>query len=216
MLRRRGRDEGAPLGWKAGFGAPAALERYGAGRPLVGYLTRDRLLVDGATVSLAGSVKPVLEAEIALHVARDLSPQPDGTLTGDQAMAAVGGVGVAIEVADLDVPPEDVERIVADNVYHRWVLLGPSLPVRNTDGLPAWVRRDGAEVARTDRPEALTGRVGDVLASMAGTLHACGAGIAAGEVVITGAVVPPMEVAPGESWTVGFDGLGELSVSFSA
>ncbi|MBO0845045.1 MAG: hypothetical protein J2P22_06470 [Nocardioides sp.] len=115
MLERQRLEGGTHLGWRAGFGAPAAMERFGTGRPLVGYLTHERLLEDGATVSLAGSTKSVLEAEVALHLARDVPPGA----TGAEALAAVGGISVAIEVADLDVPPEDVEEIVAGNIYHR-------------------------------------------------------------------------------------------------
>ena len=215
MLERRRRElaGGAThLGWKAGFGAPAALERLGTDRPLAGYLTRDRLLADGATVSLGGMRQPVLEAEVALVLARDVPPGA----TAAQARAAVGQVAVAIEVADLDVPPVDVEEIVAGNIYHRHVLLGPPVEPRETGDLAAVVQRDGTDVARTDDPTALTGDVAAVLASMHETLSACGTGIAAGDVVITGSVVPPIDVAVDEAWTVSFEGLGQLSVSFTS
>jgi 2-keto-4-pentenoate hydratase len=210
MLERRRRelDDGAThLGWKAGFGAPAAQEMLGTDRPLVGYLTRERLLGDGATLSLAGMTQPVLEAEVALHLADDVPAGADAA----EALAAVGTVGVAIEVADLDAPPVDVEQIVAGNIYHRHVLLGPQVAVRVTSTLTAVVRRDGVEVARTDDPEALTGDVARVLASMADTLAATGGTTAAGDVVITGSVVPPVPLVPGD-WAVTFAGLGQVTV----
>ena len=210
MLKRRRRelDDGATrLGWKAGFGAPAAMERLGTDRPLVGYLTRERLLDDGATLSLDGMKQPVLEAEVALHLAHGVPKGADATT----ALAAVGTVGVAIEIADLDTPPEDVEEIVAGNIYHRHVLLGPEVELRITGNLTAQVKRDGEEVARTDDPEALTGDVAGVLASMAGTLAETGGTTAAGDVVITGSVVPPVPLTAG-SWTVTFTGLGEVTV----
>jgi 2-keto-4-pentenoate hydratase len=69
-------------------------------------------------------------------------------------------------------------------------------------------------VAATSDPEALTGELGFVLASMADTLAASGAVMAAGDVVITGSVVPPIPVAAG-SWRVVADGLGEVSVGVS-
>ena len=107
MLERRRRelDDGAThLGWKAGFGAPAAMERLGTDRPLVGYLTRERLLDDGATVSLDGMKQPVLEAEVALHLAHEVPAGADAAT----ALAAVGTVGVAIEIADIDGPTDDL------------------------------------------------------------------------------------------------------------
>ena len=210
MLKRRRRelDDGATrLGWKAGFGAPAAMERLGTDRPLVGYLTRERLLDDGATVSLAGMKQPMLEAEVALHLAHEVPAGADAAT----ALAAVGTAGVAIEIADIDAPPDDVEEIVAGNIYHRHVLLGPEVELRITGNLTAQVKRDGEEVARTDDPEALTGDVAGVLASMAGTLAETGGTTAAGDVVITGSVVPPVPLTAG-SWTVTFTGLGEVTV----
>ena len=105
----------APLGWKVGFGAPAAMTMLRIDAPLVGFLTAAGSLEPGATASLAGFVKPVAEPEIAVHMGTDL---PGG---GDlaAAAAAVGAIGPAIELADLDRPPEDVEAILTGNIYHR-------------------------------------------------------------------------------------------------
>ena len=69
------------IGWKVGFGAPAALERLGLERPLVAPLPEEGLLADGARVDVSGWITPLLEAEVAVYVGR--------------------GRGVAIELADL-------------------------------------------------------------------------------------------------------------------
>lgn len=198
---------GRPLGWKAGFGAPAALSRFAIDRPVVGFLTRDRLLPDGATVDVSSWTRPVLEAEVAAHLGRDLGPGA----TPAEALAAVAGWSVAIELADVDTPPLDVEEVVAGNIYHRHVVLGPTV-ASGAAGSSFIVLRDGVEVARTDDPEALTGELGFVLASIADTLAACGGGLAGGEVVITGSVVPPLEVASDQTWRVVAGDLGALEL----
>lgn len=206
--RRRELDGGAThLGWKAGFGAPGALEKLGTDRPLVGYLTAERRLAPGAEVSLTGWTTPVLEAEVAVHLARDLG----AGATRDEAVAAIGGLAATIELADLDVPPTEVEQILRGNIYHRHVLLAETVPYRDTSALHASVSRDGDEVASTDTPDALTGELGSVLASMADTLAATGGAMVAGDVVITGSVVPPVPLVPGD-WLVALAGLGELTV----
>ena len=124
---------------------------------------------------------------------------------------ALGGWSVAIELADVSFAPADVEEILAGNIYHRHVLLGPVVPSLPSP-LSFTVLRDGVEVAATSQPEALTGELGFVLASMADTLAVCGAGLRAGDVVITGSVVPPIDVAHGGLWEVAAAGLGALNL----
>lgn len=203
-------DHGAErLGWKAGFGAPAALASLGTAGPLVGFLTKERLLPDGASVDVSGWTKPVLEAEVAAHLTGDLGPDT----TPAEALAAVGGWSVAIELADVDRAPVDVEKIVAGNIFHRHVLLGPVVP-RRPEGLAFAVTCDGDVIAATSEPEALTGKLGFVLASMARTLGCCDAALSAGDVVITGSVVPPVPLTSG-SWVVEAPGFGRISVVVS-
>ena len=210
MLARH-RDELAAgaqhLGWKVGFGAPAAMERLGLDRPLVGALTTERRLEPGASVSLGGWTHGLIEAEIAAYVGRDVGP----TATADEALAAVGGWSLAVELADLDLPPDDVVEILGGNIYHRWVLFGelvPELPEQRG----VTVLRDGLEVAATDRPDDLVGELGWVLATTASTLAAAGGALRAGDVVITGSMVPPMDVVPDQTWRVAAAGLGEVAV----
>jgi 2-keto-4-pentenoate hydratase len=201
-------DRGAVrLGWKAGFGAPAALASLGTDRPLVGFLTEDRLLADGDSVDVSGWTKPVLEAEVAAHIAADLGRGA----TRAEALAAVGGWSVAIELADVDRVPDDVEEIQAGNIFHRHVLLGPVVATLPKP-LAFLVSRDGVETARTDQPDELTGELGFVLASMADTLATVDGGLCEGDVVITGSVVAPIPLTSG-SWVVDADGLGRISVS---
>jgi len=184
------------IGWKAGFGSPAALARLGLERPLVGSLYAEGALPDGARVSVGSWTRPRLEAEIAVWVG---------------AGGSIGGLGAAIELADLEFEPDDVERILAGNIFHRHVLLGPVDPARTTAAqVSCRVFRDGAEVASTDEPEALTGKLVDVLAAVAA--HA-GGELSEGHVVIAGAVVPPFPVEPGQHWTVELLPLGSLSVA---
>src|SRR5437879_8385 len=78
-----------PIGWKVGFGTAAARAQLGIAAPLVGFLTDAGLLDSGATCSLAGWTKPMLEAEIAAYVDGD---------------GSIAGLGAAIELADPDAP----------------------------------------------------------------------------------------------------------------
>jgi 2-oxopent-4-enoate/cis-2-oxohex-4-enoate hydratase len=95
------------------------------------------------------------------------------------------------------------------------VILGPVDASRlSAEGVGARVLLNGVEVAATDEPEVLNGRVADNVRHVADVLAACGERLRAGEVVITGAVVPPLPVRPGESWLVELPPLGSLAVRF--
>ncbi|MFP6735107.1 MAG: hypothetical protein VB959_14850 [Rhodospirillales bacterium] len=180
-----------PLGWKVGFGATAALEMLGIDGPLVGFLVDSGLIGPGETVSLAGWAKPLAEPEVAIHMGGDL-----GAGAGAQATkAAIAGLGPAIELADMDTPPEDAETILAGNIYHRRVALGPldqSRAGARLDGLSGRVFRHGAEFAFIDDLQANTGKLIDIVRHVADTLAASGETLRAGEVIIPGSVTPPI------------------------
>ncbi len=200
-----------PLGWKAAFGSPSGMAALGLDHPLVGYLTESRRIDPGTSILLEGWTRPVLEAEVAVHLADDL---PAGA-TRTEIRAAIGGLSAAIEVADVDPPPTDVEVILGGNIFHRHVILGDLRAGRDDlDGLAARVMRDDVEVAHAHDPEALTGRLHDVLAALAVRLAAVGEQLRAGDVVITGSMVPPLDVAAGERLLVDVVGLGQVDVSF--
>jgi 2-keto-4-pentenoate hydratase len=213
-LRRDRLDQGArALGWKVGFGSPAAFELLGTDRPLVGFLTDRSLVDDGATVPVGDWTAPMLEPEIAVHLARDV----DGDASHDDVRAAIGGLSAAIELADVDVPPADPEPILAGNIYHRHVLLGPVDEGRTTaDGVRGRLLRDGVEIAATDTPEAATGELAEIVRSTAELLAAHGERLRAGDVVITGSIVAPVKVGPGETVTAELDPLGSLTVVIAA
>jgi 2-keto-4-pentenoate hydratase len=200
LARRAARIAGGEtaIGWKVGFGAPAAMQTFGITAPLVGYLMQSGQLESGRAASLAGWVKPVAEPEIAVHIGRDL--EGGGDLA--DAASAIASVGPAIELADLDQSPQDVETILTDNIYHRHVLLGPRDDTRagaNISGLSGRVFRRGAEVVRAGDLEANTGRLIDIVRHVADLLAACGERLRGGGFIICGSVVPPLFVEPDET-----------------
>src|SRR5215467_10175227 len=191
-LRRQRLDAGdAPLGWKVRFAAPAMLERLNITGPLVGFLTRAARVQSGGSVSLAGWVKPVAEPEIAVHIGRDVSAGADHAT----AKAAIAGISPAIEIVDLTAPPEDPERIP------RHVVLdggGPARAGSASDGLTCRVIRRASEFARTSDPQANTGEWVGIVRHVADVLAAFGERLRSGETIITGSVVPPLTIEPGE------------------
>jgi len=214
-LRRQRLDGGDKLlGWKVGFGAPALLKQFNTSGPLVGFLTENARVAPGSTVSLAGWAKPVAEPEVAVYIACDVAA---GT-TPEAAADAIAGISPAIELADLHEPATDPERILSHDIYQRHVVLGGSTPARAggaADGLTCRIMRRGADFARTTDPQANTGRWVDIVSHVANVLAAFGERLRAGEVIITGSVVPPIAIEPDESsLAFALDPVGAISVNF--
>jgi 2-keto-4-pentenoate hydratase len=204
-----------PLGWKVGLGAPATMERLKLQRPVVGFLMQRALLLSGSTVSFNGWTKPAAECEIAVRMARDLGA---GASAGN-AFAAVKEILPAIELADFDPPPtpDNLDVVLEGDIYQRHVILcGNTRPGGSVAGLTSCLIRRGAETARTTDPEALTGKLPDIVALVANTLAAYGEKLSAGDIIITGSITPPILLEADETeLTHALDPIGEVSVKFS-
>jgi 2-keto-4-pentenoate hydratase len=217
LATRRARIAGGekPLGWKVGLGAPPAMERLKIKAPLVGFMMQKSLVPNASTVSFAGWTKPVAEPEIAVHMGKDLAGGADRAA----AIAAIAALGAAIELADLNPPPDDVEAALAGNIFHRHVILGPPDPARagaKLDGLVGHVFRRGALSAKQDNPQALIGEMIGIVQHVAGTLGAHGEKLRAGDVIITGSIVPPPFIEPDETeFAYSLEPVGGLSVKFT-
>jgi 2-keto-4-pentenoate hydratase len=209
-LRRRMLGGGArPVGWKLGLGTPAAMEKLGTAAPLVGFLTGGGLLEPGAACAIGDWGRPMAEPEVAIHVAADIPGGADGAT----AAAAIGGLGAAIELVDLG-DASEVEEILAGDIFHRHVVLGPA-GAGVGDGLRAEIRLGAADAKAVDDPYSLTGDPAKVVAHVATHLAAFGETLRAGEVIIAGSIVPALPVAPGDRLRYRLEPLAELTVDFA-
>jgi 2-keto-4-pentenoate hydratase len=171
------------LGWKVGLGSPAAFARLGTDRPLAGFLLRSGVLPDGVVVDISDWVNPHLELEIAAVLGDDRT---------------IAGVGAAIELVDTTPISTDPEEILATNIYHRHVILGPiDWSRRDGSGVTGRLLHDGGEIARSDDPAAVTGETVGVVRGVGELLGLCGGELSPGDVIITGSVFAPVPVGPG-------------------
>lgn len=213
-LRRQLFDAGhKALGWKLAFGGPAAMERLGISAPLVGFLTDRALLASGSAVSLSGWKKPAAEPEIAVHLGKDLPGGADRAM----AIAAIAGLGPAIELADVDHPSGDVEGTLARNIYQRHVILGVR-DVRHAggvlEGLTGRVIQNDAEIARVMDLQALTGELIDIVRHTADLLATFAEKLEAGQVIIAGSIVPPLWITSGEELIFRLERIDSISIRF--
>jgi 2-keto-4-pentenoate hydratase len=219
LKRRRELLDGGqePLGWKLAFGAPAAMERLHISAPLVGFLMRNALLPSNAALSVVGWVKPAAEPEIAVRLGRDLASNSNRATV----MAAIAGLGPAIEIADVDRPSDDVEGTLACDIYQRHIILGSnnvSHAGGQLNGLSARVLRNGAEIANITAPQALqalTGELIDIVRHTANLLATFHETLQAGQIIIAGSIIPPIWVEPGEEIIFQLSPFDPISICFS-
>lgn len=180
-----------PLGWKVGFGAPAAMSALDIDKPLLGYLLHSGVMASGSALPYADFTKPAIEPEIAVYLGADVAGGSDAATIE----AAISALGPAIEIADVSfAPAEGVEKILAGNIYQRGVVLGAVDERRagaRLTGLTATIRRDGVDVEAPDDLESNTGRILDIVAVVADTLAEMGELLRAGQLIIVGSIVPP-------------------------
>ncbi|NNC91239.1 MAG: hypothetical protein HKN80_01980 [Acidimicrobiia bacterium] len=213
-MRRRMLEAGArPVGWKVGFGAPAALELMNITAPLLGFMTDRTMLEPGSRVDTTSWDRGIVEFEVAVYLGTDLGPGA----SPDAARAAVAAVGPAIELANIDLPidPSGVEQIVAGDIFHEAVLLGPPATDRaglDIAGITARILIDGQQRAVTTELEAITGSYPWIVNTVADTLSANGERLRTGDVIITGSVVPPIPVTEGSEFTFALDPFDPISV----
>lgn len=192
MRRQLDRLPAERIGWKVALNAPAALERLGLEEPALGWLARERVVA--GEHELAGARAPAVEPELLLEAGRGAAP---------------ARMGVALEVVDFDRPLDDVEEVLAHNVFHRAVALG-ELGAPGTPG-PATFSVGGEErgpLADLEPPE-------DTLARAREQLSRLGAELRPGDLVIAGALAPAAPVAPGDVAEFSVDGLGSVRLAFA-
>jgi 2-keto-4-pentenoate hydratase len=217
LAKRRARIAAGekPLGWKVGLGAPATMQKMQLTAPIVGFLMQRALVLSGSTVSLNGYVKPVAEPEICVRMAQDLK----AGASAEEATMAVKEIFPAIELADLDpLPaPDNLDAVLEGDIFQRHVVLcGNTRAGASTAGLTSRVERRGAETNVTTDPEALTGKLPEIVAHVANTLAAFGEKLAAGDVIITGSITPPLMIEADEIELVHvLEPIGEVSLRFS-
>ena len=184
------------VGWKIGLNVPAVQDKLGIDRSVVGHLTTATLLGADGAHSLTGAEKPMAEPEIAIEVG------PDGT---------IAGLAPAIEVADIDRPLDDVGQIVATNIFHRAVAIGPSVRLGSADGIEAGLTVNGEQVASAD---AGTTDLAAIVTLVDETLRAVGESLQAGDRIIAGSLTQPAPVNTGDRAAVDLGPIGRLEVSF--
>jgi 2-keto-4-pentenoate hydratase len=179
------------IGWKMALNAPAIMEALGLPEPALGWLSRERVAAEEH--SLARSANPAVEPELLLEAGEG---------------GAVARMGVALEVVDLDRPLQEVEEVIAGNVFHRAVALSELAPPSDPgEAVFSFNGEERARVAEFEPPA-------ETLAFVGRFLRELGEELRPGELVIAGALVPAAQVTAGDVAELTVEGVGSVSLRF--
>ena len=114
---------------------------------------------------------------------------------------------------------DDVQAVLAGDIFQRHVILGPRDAMRSgarLDGLKGRVTRSGQDVPVPADLETNIGEIINIVRHVADVAAAVGDGLRAGQFIICGSLTAPMFLEPGESG-VDFElaPIGAVSVRFS-
>ena len=186
-----------PIGWKIGFNLPEIQEKLGIDAPLAGFLTGDGVLDDGDEVSLSDGPL-VVESEVAVEL-------------GEDARSIVALLP-ALEVADPPDLSQDVETILAGNIFHQAVAFGPRVETGEPGAGRIVVNGD---TVHEFSAEHAAGSLTAMVDAVAARLGAAGEQLRPGERIITGVLAPPHPAEPGDRVRLELDALGAVELSFT-
>lgn len=218
MKTREGRRV---VGRKIGLTSKAMQQALNVDIPDSGILLDDMVFENGATVPQGRFIQPRIEAEIAFLLGGDLKG-PDITVA--DVLAATDRVAPALEILDtriLRVDPDtrkmrNVCDTIADNAANAGIVLGSrKLRPRDVDmrWMGAIVLRNG-EVEETGLGAGVLNDPAAGVAWLANRLAQYGDWIRAGEIVLSGSFVRPVEARPGDEIVADFGPHGLIDCRF--
>jgi 2-keto-4-pentenoate hydratase len=196
-------DSGAArVGWKIGHAIPEA-EAIVGNQPVIGYLTSRTVHKDRDEWSRRGQDLRA-ETEFAVELCSDLR----AGATSSEAVAAIAGLCVALEIVDVARAPGDINAVMRGNVFHRAVAFGPTRQVRREHLGPATLHLD-ASIHESDEPMPDPAWV---VQAAAEALAPFGEILLSGDRVLSGSVVH-QPLGRASSATASIENLGQVSLA---
>ncbi|MBM7060335.1 fumarylacetoacetate hydrolase family protein [Pseudomonas sp. UL073] len=219
IVERRVAGGSAIVGKKIGVTSKAVQDMLGVHQPDFGFLTRDMWFDNGAEISLSANrlIQPRAEGEIAFQLKHDLCGPG---VTEADVLAATECVMACFEIVDSRIHDWNIaiQDTVADNASCGVFVLGAERVDPRSLDLPSLhmrVRKNGAPLSE-GYGAAVQGNPLTAVAWLANTLGAFGIPFKAGEIILSGSLVPLEPARAGDRFDLTIDGLGSAQVSFCA
>ncbi|MDO8434751.1 MAG: 2-keto-4-pentenoate hydratase [Candidatus Binatus sp.] len=203
------------VGRKVGLTSIAMQKMFGVNEPDFGHLFDDMMLASGDECRVSALMLPRIEPEIAFVLSRELRGPG---ITREDVLAATEYVTPALEIIDTRLRDWKITLAdtIADNASSARVVLGgeKSKPSKCDLASVAMKLEKNGAVVEEGVGSAVLGHPAQPVAWLANKLAEFGQTLAAGSVVIPGALCRAVEVAAGDSITARYDHLGTVSVRF--
>ncbi|MBR58550.1 MAG: 2-oxopent-4-enoate hydratase [Myxococcales bacterium] len=216
LLSLRMADGERVVGKKIGVTSRAVQNMLNVHQPDFGYLTDTMLFQSGAKIPISTTmIQPRAEGEIAFLLRRDL--QGPGVTNAD-VLSATDQVYPCFEIVDSRI--EDwrikIEDTVADNASCGVFVVGDrGVDPRKVDLVTCgMVVEKNGDVLSTGAGAAALGSPVNCVAWLANTMGRLGTGLKAGEIILSGSLVPLEPVVAGDRMHLTIGGIGEASVEF--
>lgn len=209
------------VGWKIGLTSRAMQQALNITTPDSGVLLDDMVFAHGATVPRGRFIQPRIEAEIAFVMKAPLS---GAEVTRADVVAATGFVAPSLEILDTRILRADpatgrtrtIVDTVADNAANAGIVLGPAQhPIDAFDlrWVGAILKRDGV----VEETGLGAGVLDDPVTGILWLVHRLaryGEGIAAGDIVLSGSFIRPVEAPAGSRFDADFGAFGHVRLDF--
>lgn len=210
------------VGWKIGLTSKAMQDALKIDIPDSGILFDNMLFDDGTTVPEGRFIQPRIEAEIAFVMKRPLS---GSDITREAVLEATDHVAPSLEILDTRILRADPEsgqaRSIVDTIADNAANAGLVLGTQRHKPADMDLRWTGAIVARNGEVEE-TGLGAGVLDDpvsgivwLVRRLAEYGQSVRAGDVVLSGSFIRPIEARPGDAFHADFGPFGSVSLSFA-
>lgn len=209
------------IGWKIGLTSKVMQEALGIDTPDSGVLYDDMLFETGARVPAGRFIQPRVEAEIAFVMKAPLA----GDVTRAEVLAATDYVAPSLEILDTRIlrtdPQTGKARIitdtVSDNAANAGIVLGRDRHGAGEHDL-RWtgaILRKNGEVVATGLGAAVLDDPVMGLVWLARRMGQYGQRIEAGQVILSGSFIRPVEAPSGAVIEADFGPFGGVSIAFA-
>lgn len=215
ILDRRLKDGERVIGKKIGVTSKAVQDMLGVHQPDFGFLT-DRMFIEGdIDIKANGLIQPRAEAEIAF-ILKDSLKGPG--VTAEQVIAATESIAPCFEIVDSRIQDWKIGIVdtVADNASCGVYVLGEARVDPRAHDLPnlrVTVTKNG-EFLSEGYGSAVQGSPAEAVAWLANTLGAYGVTLEAGDVILSGSLVPLAPAVAGDVFEMELHGVGRCVARF--